>query len=284
MSNVDGRNDTPIIAFALIIITLVVGMIGYSQGLESNLELEHDDRAELHKYEAAQSIERECIRASGVLVPDCIAKKLESYSDDYGRSEDLAAQKGMALWAKSLLILTVVTTGTAVLALIYVRLTLIETQKMAKDTREIGEAQVRAYVSIDEATVDISEKDGVFIGVFSLTVRNSGQSPARGVNVQFAWEKDASQSSGPVMGDLASGMTYNVIDYSTQLPGKNVMFFENPDLKTVVRLFIWIQYADVFARQGQKILEGGEFVGSLEKKSDDVFKLTQITTETKHRN
>jgi len=55
--------------------------------------------------------------------------------------------------------------------------TLEATQKMAADTQQIGEAQVRAYLSCVDATFELS-KDGVSV---EIKILNSGQSPAIGI-------------------------------------------------------------------------------------------------------
>jgi len=57
--------------------------------------------------------------------------------------------------------------------------TLDTTREMMQDARKIGQAQVRAYLSIKIAKAFIDEKDGI---VFEIEVQNTGNSPARGVH------------------------------------------------------------------------------------------------------
>lgn len=173
-----GRNDTPILTLALIISILISGMIGYFQGLDGNLRLEHDERVEEHQQESARSIEDKCFGTPEIVPLDCIQHELRAYSDIHGRSEDLAAQKGMAFWAKALLFLSVVTTATAVVGLIYIRVTFLATLQMAVDTRLIGEKQIQAYVGVKSASYH-REEDGTNVVRFEIV--NSGQSPALNV-------------------------------------------------------------------------------------------------------
>lgn len=59
--------------------------------------------------------------------------------------------------------------------------TLVATQDMATDQRRIGEAQVRAYLSIVEFSFSFDETRSH--PVIKIKVRNSGQSPARKIEV-----------------------------------------------------------------------------------------------------
>lgn len=59
------------------------------------------------------------------------------------------------------------------------RKTLSATQEMTRDSKEIGEAQTRAYLSIKIAKAFVDEKDGI---VFEIEVHNTGNSPARDVH------------------------------------------------------------------------------------------------------
>jgi hypothetical protein len=76
------------------------------------------------------------------------------------------------------------------IAAILLWLTLRATQAMAKDTRAIGEAQVRAYLSIVKisAAVDPASSHPTI----EITVRNAGQSPARRIEivVEFSFFPD----------------------------------------------------------------------------------------------
>lgn len=54
-----------------------------------------------------------------------------------------------------------------------------DTKRMTRDTREIGQAEVKAYLSIKAAKAFVDDKDGI---VFDVTVRNFGQSPAKHVH------------------------------------------------------------------------------------------------------
>lgn len=62
--------------------------------------------------------------------------------------------------------------------------TLLATQEMVRDTRDIGKAQVRAYLSITPMRLIVSD-DGNTARAF-IAVKNTGQSPALEVEIWFS--------------------------------------------------------------------------------------------------
>ncbi len=82
-------------------------------------------------------------------------------------------------------------------------LTLKATQKMAADTRDIGEAQIRAYVEIDNVGLTFDPVDGCDISPdvssgetdicpkVRFLIRNNGVSPARNIRATFSWNYGA---------------------------------------------------------------------------------------------
>lgn len=83
-----------------------------------------------------------------------------------------------AQWA--MVFLTLLATGVSVFAIVLVRATLWETRRGNEIAKMAGEAQVRAYLSVDTA------KYGAFTSGLNcyLTLKNSGQSPAIGIKVE----------------------------------------------------------------------------------------------------
>lgn len=61
-----------------------------------------------------------------------------------------------------------------------------DTKQMAADTRDIGQAQVRAYLSIESAIISLMHGDKS--PYIKFVVRNSGQSPARKVRIVVKFE------------------------------------------------------------------------------------------------
>lgn len=126
-----------------------------------------------------------CGGLEGSIRAECIAKTIDAVEEQRRAEEDLRAQNNMArstLWMMWASIFAVILTFVGV---VYVRRTLDQTvaansaaQAAVSVTREIGKAQVRAYLSISDARVV-----NVYLSghpKLILKVRNTGQSPAWG--------------------------------------------------------------------------------------------------------
>jgi hypothetical protein len=115
---------------------------------------------------------------------------------------DLNSQEAMAFWAKWMFFATLATVFLTFVALVYIRRTLIETKDTVRAadatviaTREIGQAQVRAYLSFEVENVkfktpvlapdDTSDPRPNIVVSFGGSLTNSGQSPASEVRIIF---------------------------------------------------------------------------------------------------
>lgn len=102
---------------------------------------------------------------------------------------DLAAQQEMALWAKWMFgtsVASVLLSGAALVALF---VSLRQTRTVIQDTREIGEAQTRAFIVVKSAECSIynagSHKDPIDRIQFNIIAKVCGQSPAQDVEVKW---------------------------------------------------------------------------------------------------
>lgn len=91
----------------------------------------------------------------------------------------MSSRDSLAQWIMT--IFTVVAAGLLFGTLIVARDTLLATQVMAKETTRIGEAQVRAYLTIKDMTLGFN--DSYTSPKIQMTLANTGQSPAREVEV-----------------------------------------------------------------------------------------------------
>lgn len=110
--------------------------------------------------------------------PGNITPTIASVSD-FNPWEDSVAQWAMAIFAFA-------ATGVSIWAIVLLKKTLLATEKgadFAKETvavtREIGEAQTRAYLFVDKAKYKISKT----AFVVSIEIGNAGQSPANNVYI-----------------------------------------------------------------------------------------------------
>jgi len=118
------------------------------------------------------------------------ARKRREAEAEQREKDDLVAQQGMNIATQAMNEATqsmkraawwsfgAIAVGTALL-IVTLHLTR-QANKSARDavaaTREVGKAQVMAYLSIKESKAFIDDRDGI---IFSVTVKNFGQSPAR---------------------------------------------------------------------------------------------------------
>lgn len=108
---------------------------------------------------------------------------------------DLAAQESMAKWTRCAAIIMAVETGAAVIGIILLLVTLKETRtataaaqravRAAEDTvdvtREIGRAETRAYLTVEEVVIDFDKLNSCLISFCKLG--NIGNTPAFDIDI-----------------------------------------------------------------------------------------------------
>lgn len=165
-------------------------------------------QAERAAYDAQQQAYEECLRRNSIdSARECYEVARNPSREEQRAEQDLSAQREMADWAEGMLIVTfVVGFGTvfAASAAAWFALGTI------RETRRIGEAQVRAYLTC----VGGSYRIGQQLCVAHITLKNFGQSPARRATIRA--------SLGTFDSDAADGGDFI---YS---PQKLVNFYEIP--------------------------------------------------------
>lgn len=184
---------------ALITATVLVFMVACATGIilseyakVHQVYAAYQKNAEDDRKQAAAEAAETCMGRDDLRL--CIAEKLEAHYRDQATNQDLQAQQDMAFWAAALFVSSTVLT-TAGLLLIW--RTLLHTRdaaihagravdeaknatKAAQDaivvTQDLGEAQVRAYLSAKTVQVAYDAPNSSLI--FGCSVSNHGQSPA----------------------------------------------------------------------------------------------------------
>lgn len=200
--------------------------------------------AEYHDNYAEQAIDQECLGLELPALRDCIHEQIETARDHERSEQDLDAQQAMARFTKVMGWTAVVGVVLGAGSVVLIFLTLRATQDMARETTRIGEAQVRAYITIENVKVNPRPKqDKVFWELFA-TIRNSGQSPARGIET-FAYVNfsDGPKMAGSHVQDLAAGQECETkIITSSQ----EAHFLPNSDTKVLFSATIGVRFRDVF--------------------------------------
>lgn len=173
MSKIDWRTAftaglTLILAFA------IAGyFFGHQLGQEVGEKNAHTKEYERH---AADEIKRTCLSRDPVAESECVVRVINTAHEHKRAESDLIAQRNMARWAFLMLLATVAMTFVTVGGVYYVWRTL-------NVTRDIGQAQVRAYISAGNGGIWESE-----ILEICLTIQNSGASPAINAHIMVELE------------------------------------------------------------------------------------------------
>lgn len=139
---------------------------------------QYQQSANKDKNQAAENIATECAIPSAPvgIITDCLKSKLGAYQDQDTTNKDLQAQQDMALWALLALYVGAGSVIASFAGLILLLVSLRQTSTAIKDTREIGEAQVRAYLICERANLQIADN----AIQFDIHIYNRGQTPAYG--------------------------------------------------------------------------------------------------------
>jgi hypothetical protein len=177
MSDSDRKIDHPALTLAVMALLLIFFMIGFFSGQENGRSGAAEINAKIHHENAADQIQDSCIGLFGVGLRECVQNAIKT-SGEYQRAEyDLAAQQEVAGWTKWVFFVSIAGMLFTIIGIYYVRKTFGETRETNKITREIGEAQVRAYL----ACTKVSYAIGDAAVNLSIELKNTGQTPASNI-------------------------------------------------------------------------------------------------------
>lgn len=149
----------------------------YSKGYQRANQEHESERA---NYAATEELHKRCIQLSTAeQIVECLSSNEQASREHYRSEQDLNAQREMADWAESMLwasVAGVIVTGVGV---VYVALTL-------KETREIAERQLRAYLTVKNVTVEhirLKETGEVVAVKLIVDVQNGGATPAINISI-----------------------------------------------------------------------------------------------------
>jgi hypothetical protein len=139
--------------------------------------------------------------------------------------------------------------------------TTISARETVGVTREIGQAQVRAYLSIAKVALNVSyvSQDDVR-WKFVIFLRNSGQSPAKGVSIEVALAEDLDTVQSSVgIGDVPGGVdTYETVNKGTS--EHDLRMVGEQKTHAVIAAVVTVSGTDVF---GGKLSESSRFTARI---------------------
>ena len=138
-------------------------------------------RANAEQHQTARNIASECA-VSGApidIVAECLAAEMGAYEDSRNTDQDLQAQQDMAYWALWMFVVSAGGFFVSIGGLMLLLRSLRQTERAISTDREVGHAQVRAYLTIEPKEPSNLEEGKK--AAASLHIRNAGQSPAYNV-------------------------------------------------------------------------------------------------------
>lgn len=177
------KRDWRLYAATLGALGLVVAVIMAASFVWSHYELgrkahqEYRSRSYTSQQQAADHIAAKCNSPSAPagFVQECLSAEIRAYQDQDTTNQDLQAQQEMAFWAFWMFSASVAGLVVSIAGLGLLLMSLMQTRTAIRDTREIGEAQVRAYLTVTGGDF-IVRSDGTI--EFRVQMRNVGTSPS----------------------------------------------------------------------------------------------------------
>ncbi|MBZ9725757.1 hypothetical protein LB554_17550 [Mesorhizobium sp. CO1-1-11] len=164
--------------------TAVNTVLYIEQQAQLNRDTYHkqNEQTERDQAEAASEIAGKC----DVILPpldtlgECLTNEMKAYLKNADTGKDAEAQVDMVYWARAVFWLSAGTAVLSILGLMVLVVSLRQTREAISIDREVGHAQVRAYLSIDvpDQSIKIDEDT---VPVVKFDVVNRGASPARKV-------------------------------------------------------------------------------------------------------
>lgn len=273
----DWRGPLAFIVFGIVVASIAVLLAWDMSATLTEQRIRYEKASEAYTQQAEDGIQRDCgADLDALALRSCIREKIESAEDGKRAERDLDAQEGMALFTRLMGFTGLIGLLVGVGSVYLIWATLRATQVMARDTREIGEAQVRAYLSIDKVEVSARPKRGIVFWDVVVTVRNSGQSPARGIQVWASGPGFAVEKYGGIMRDLPSG-GHDTCTVIMSTKSENLRFRDEDQTEIAFDATVWLEFTDVFSKDGTKTKEGYRFVGLVSPVEGEVFKLNAIS-------
>ena len=249
----------------------LLGTCGLIWALGSTSAHESEQRASephMHTLAMSEQMIRDCQRVEPSATFDCLRARVEASSLAARADQDLVAQQRLSLAAAYAAIAALVTAAIAAVGLWYLRETLATWRVSVAETRRIGEAQVRCYLSVAKVVVDFTDHRAPLV---SCKIVNSGQSPALATTwrTRLVYDDGETQSESALYApcEPRDGITISAKD--SAIPTDIDVFHDlSEGLRRIadgtdIMLFCVIQIAarDVF---GQMVDQSESFVAKLD--------------------
>lgn len=171
----------------LVAAVLFVGQTGLAvwqqYELSRNAYRQYQNATKSEQDKAADDIAANCSVVAQVnpALRNCLREAVQAYQKKNNTNQDLEAQKDMAYWAFVTALVSAAGLLISIGGLYMLFQSLRQTRQAITNDRQIGEAQVRAYLAIDPITQATKIDSKVRSFKATLVIKNTGQSPAYNV-------------------------------------------------------------------------------------------------------
>jgi hypothetical protein len=244
-----------LIFVAIVFLTFCAVWIGYGLLESGKYEQQAQNKNREYSEYTRDKVAEACVRITKTDKIKCLNEAFEAKREYEYNQSDLVAQKQSALWAYIMAAAAVIGMALSAVGVWLVKTTFDETREANIIAREIGQAQVRSYLTIKHVYIEITESH---LPEFGFTVANYGQSPALqfkpGYKIEYAHltmasSADITQTSG-VCGEQVNIPTTNdfviapiVIKECVNDKLRRAFFNEEP---LSIRLLLRLEWQDVF--------------------------------------
>lgn len=239
-----------VVAVAALVITWTLGALNASYFQQA------EQAARQHSQDTDQRIADACLYRPGYV--ECANKIIKASQEAQNAEHDLAAQRSMALWALGVFWATTCSVIATGIGIVLVRRTLdvnraavAQARQANEIAKDIGEAQVRAYLSIVEPGIAFNNQRPIF----RIRLTNAGNSPAMFIRanclVTFGfWDMDGAaeaRSHMIVVAGLSSQQSAENLDFPF-----DVRLSDHPSANPnsmVFRLVIDLEWTNAFNKE-----------------------------------
>ena len=173
-----------------------------------------------------------CRRLDGAEWRKCALDLIEPYQQQSQDTRDLHAQEWMARWAFWMFFAAAAGTGVAGYGLVLLRRTWVEAKRTVDVTREIGEAQSAAYISIQNPRIQLEH------GRVEFEAMNCGGTPAYRVFVRTRF------------GGRRHNHHFSIIDPAHGPTGVALIdAFSRNEISSSERMTVFSTFEDVYGRK-----------------------------------
>lgn len=277
-SNWRGYDQAFIGLLACFVAVLLAVAIWKSATLSEFYRHSAEQTSKSYGYAAEENISRSCTGRDFAATAKCIKEIVEATHEAQTAQNHLTAQRDMALWAFAMFWIGVVSIALTSVGIFFVKQTLdanraiVETAAEAnRNARELGEAQVRAYLTFQDVHIDFDW----YLPRIRFKIYNAGNSPATKIIASGAcYRKAADTSEDSVVfaaatgiGTLRAGSETGLLTIYIGQPIHEVISAVHPVPRSLISAMLRVHFFDVFNRPQDL---NADFVGLVEGSHRDM--------------